>query len=211
MIDPSRLLVFVLAALALIVIPGPAVLYIVAQSINGGRAAGLVSALGVATGGLVHICFAVVGLSAVLVASATAFTIVKAAGAIYLIWLGITTLLRKGDGRIGGHAAQDGYSRLYRRGVVVNVLNPKTAIFFLAFLPQFVDPRRADRAQLAVLGLIFVVLALASDALWALAAGAASGVLRGSERFLRIQRRISGTVFIGLGLATAFTGHRAPK
>ena len=210
MIDPSRLLVFSLAALALIVIPGPAVLYIVAQSINGGRIAGLVSALGVATGGLVHICFAVVGLSAILVASATAFTIVKVAGAVYLIWLGLVTLLRKGDGRIGGHAVQEGRGRLYRRGVVVNVLNPKTAIFFLAFLPQFVDRDGPIRAQLAILGLVFVLLALASDALWALAAGSAAGLLRGSDRFLRIQRRISGTVFIGLGLATAFTGHRKP-
>jgi threonine/homoserine/homoserine lactone efflux protein len=209
-IDPSRLFVFMLAALALIVIPGPAVLYIVAQSINGGRAAGLVSALGVATGGVVHICFAVAGLSAILVASATAFTVVKLAGALYLIWLGVTTLLRKGDGKIGGHAPQEGHARVYRRGVVVNVLNPKTAIFFLAFLPQFVDPDGPVRAQLAVLGLVFVVLALASDSLWALAAGAAAGVLRGSERFLRVQRRISGSVFIGLGLATALTGHRRP-
>jgi len=209
-IDPSRLVVFVVAALALIVIPGPAVLYIVAQSINGGRVAGLVSALGVATGGLVHVCFAIAGLSAILVASATAFTVVKIAGAVYLIWLGVTTLLRKGDGRIGGHVAQEGHGRVYRRGVVVNVLNPKTAIFFLAFLPQFVDPDRPVRPQLAVLGLVFVVLALASDSLWALAAGSAAGVLRGSARFLRVQRRISGTVFIGLGLATALAGHRNP-
>ena len=154
MIDPSRLLVFTLAALALAVVPGPAVLYIVAQSISGGRAAGLFSALGVATGGLVHISFAVAGLSAILVASATAFTVVKLVGALYLIWLGIATLLRKDDARIGGHARQEGRWRLYRRGVIVNVLNPKTAIFFLAFLPQFVDPEGPVRAQLALLGLV---------------------------------------------------------
>jgi len=208
-IDPSRLFVFTLAALTLIVIPGPAVLYIVAQSINGGRAAGLVSAAGVATGGCVHIMFAIVGLSAILVASATAFTAVKAVGAVYLVYLGITTLLRKDETRIGGHAFQEGRWRLYRRGVIVNVLNPKTAIFFLAFLPQFVDPAQPVRPQLAVLGLIFVVLAFVSDSLWALAAGSAAAVLKGSRRFLRMQRRISGTVFIGLGLATAFASHEA--
>lgn len=210
MIEPSRLSLFVLAALALIVIPGPAVLYIVAQSINGGRVAGLVSAAGVATGGCVHILFAIVGLSAILVASATAFTVVKAAGALYLVYLGITTLLRKDETRIGGHTFQEGRWRLYRRGVIVNVLNPKTAIFFLAFIPQFVDPDEPVRPQLAVLGLVFVVLALVSDSLWALAAGSAASVLKGSRRFLRYQRRISGTVFIGLGLATALTGHRSP-
>ncbi len=206
MIDPSTLLLFALAALALIVIPGPAVLYIVAQSIGGGRSAGLVSALGVATGALVHVGFAILGLSAVLVASAEAFTVVKVVGAVYLIWLGISTLLNRGGDRVGGHATVQGNTRLYRRGVVVNVLNPKTAIFFLAFLPQFIDPAGPVRLQLATLGLVFVVLALASDAVWAIAAGAAAGMLRGSARFLRIQRRVSGTVYIGLGLATAFTG-----
>jgi threonine/homoserine/homoserine lactone efflux protein len=204
-IEPSTVALFALAALALIVIPGPAVLYIVAQSIGGGRSAGLVSALGVATGALVHVGFAIVGLSALLVASAEAFTVVKLVGAAYLIWLGITTLLRKKGGRVGGHATEYGKARLYRRGVVVNVLNPKTAIFFLAFLPQFVDQDGPVRAQLAVLGLVFVVLALASDAVWAIAAGSAAAMVRGSERFLRIQRRVSGTVYIGLGLATALT------
>ena len=210
MIDPSTLALFALAALALIVIPGPAVLYIVAQSIGGGRSAGLVSALGVATGALVHVAFAIIGLSAVLVASAEAFTAVKLVGAAYLIWLGISTLLNRGGDRVGGHATEFGRARLYRRGVVVNVLNPKTAIFFLAFLPQFVDPNGPVRLQLMILGLVFVVLALASDAVWAIVAGAAAGMLRGSVRFLRIQRRISGAVYIGLGLATAFTSdHRS--
>ena len=166
--------------MALIVIPGPAVLYIVAQSIGGGRSAGLVSALGVATGALVHVAFAVVGLSAVLVASAEAFTAVKLVGAAYLIWLGISTLLNRGGDRVGGHTTEFGSARLYRRGVVVNVLNPKTAIFFLAFLPQFVDPDGPVRLQLMILGLVFVVLAFASDAMWAIAAGAAAGMLRGS-------------------------------
>ncbi|MFN8223535.1 MAG: LysE family translocator [Gaiellales bacterium] len=206
MIDPGRLWLFVGAAVALAVIPGPAVLYIVAQSINGGRSAGLVSALGVASGGLVHVLFAIAGLSAILVASATAFTIVKLAGALYLIWLGLVTLFRRGEEQIGGYVPQRGLGRIYRRGVVVNVLNPKTAIFFLAFLPQFVDTEQAVRPQLALLGLVFVVIALSSDMLWATIAGAAASLLRDNRRFLRIQRRVSGGIFIGLGVVTAFAG-----
>jgi threonine/homoserine/homoserine lactone efflux protein len=210
MIDPGALAVFVAASLTLAVVPGPAVLYIVAQSVQGGRGPGLVSAAGVATGGLVHVAAAVVGISAVLAASAEAFTAVKLAGAAYLIWLGITTLLRRtGDG-IGGHRLQQGHGRTFRRGVVVNVLNPKTALFFLAFLPQFVDPDEPVRLQLALLGGIFVVIALASDAAWALVAGTASGVLRRSAVFARMQRWVSGSIFLGLGVVTALAGqHRA--
>ena len=170
--DPGTLAVFALASLALAVVPGPAVLYIVAQSVHGGRRAGVVSALGVATGGMFHVLAAVVGLSAVLAASAEAFTVVKILGAAYLIWLGIRTLL-SADDRIGGRGAEPTLASTYGRGVVVNVLNPKTALFFLAFLPQFVDPSRVDRGQLAVLGAVFVAIALASDLVWALVAGTA--------------------------------------
>ena len=195
---------FAVAALALIVVPGPAVLYIVAQSIDRGRVAGLVSALGVATGGLVHVTAAAVGLSALVLSSATAFTAVKLAGAAYLVGLGLATLLRRPDaGRIEV-ARERRLRRIYAQGVVVNILNPKTALFFLAFLPQFVDPDRgAVPVQLVALGLVFVVLAVASDSLWALAAGTASERLRGSRRFLAVRRYVSGTVFVGLGAVTA--------
>jgi threonine/homoserine/homoserine lactone efflux protein len=200
----ETLLVFSAAALALIVVPGPAVLYIVAQSIDRGRLAGVVSALGVATGGLVHVTAATIGLSSLLVSSATAFTVVKYAGAAYLIAMGIWTIAR---GRDEGTAAVPSERRLRRRywqGVVVNVLNPKTALFFLAFLPQFVDPDSGSAAaQLAFLGLVFVVLAVASDCLWALAAGTASTRLRASRRFRDVQRYVSGSVFVGLGALTA--------
>jgi threonine/homoserine/homoserine lactone efflux protein len=208
--DTGALLLFAAAALALIVVPGPAVLYIVAQSIHGGRSAGLASAAGVATGGLVHVLAAIVGLSALLAASAEAFTVVKLAGAAYLVYLGLTTLLRRGESRIGGHEGERGLARTYRKGVVVNVLNPKTAIFFVAFLPQFVDPDAPVRPQLALLGAVFVVLAFASDAVWALAAGAAADVLRRSRHFLRVQRLVSGSIYLGLGVVTALAGpHRA--
>lgn len=200
----GTLALFAAAALALIVVPGPAVLYIVAQSIDRGRVAGLVSALGVAVGGLVHVTAAAVGLSALLVSSATAFTVVKLAGAAYLIGLGLHTLLRRAEGDVADVPRERRLRRIFGQGVLVNVLNPKTALFFLAFLPQFVDPERgAVVSQILVLGLVFVALAVLSDALWALAAGTASERLRGSRRFLAVRRYVSGGVFVGLGALTA--------
>ena len=202
--DSSTLLVFGAAALALIVVPGPAVLYIVAQSIDRGRLAGFVSALGVAVGGLVHVTAAAIGLSSLLVSSATAFNVVKYAGAGYLIGLGLWTLLRRPDEPAVEIPKERKLRRRFGQGVVVNVLNPKTALFFFAFLPQFVDPEKGSAAlQIGVLGLLFVSLAVASDSMWALAAGTASERLRGNRRFLGIQRYVSGSVFCGLGALTA--------
>ena len=202
--DSSTLLLFSAAAMALIVVPGPAVLYIVAQSIDRGRLAGIVSALGVATGGLVHVTAAAVGLSSLLVSSATAFNVVKYAGAAYLIGLGLWTLLRRREETSVEMPKERKLSRRYWQGVVVNVLNPKTALFFFAFLPQFVDPEKGSAAlQIGVLGLVFVALAVASDSIWALAAGTASERLRGNRRFLAVQRYVSGSVFVGLGALTA--------
>jgi threonine/homoserine/homoserine lactone efflux protein len=185
-------------------VPGPAVLYIVAQSVDRGRVAGLVSALGVAVGGLVHVAAAVIGLSAVILSSASAFTVVKLVGASYLIGLGLHTLLTRREPIDAAAPRERRLRRIFTHGVVVNVLNPKTALFFLAFLPQFVD-RSAGHVgmQLLVLGLLFVALAVVSDGLWALVAGTASERLRGSRRFLAARRWVSGGVFVGLGLATA--------
>jgi threonine/homoserine/homoserine lactone efflux protein len=202
----GTLALFSVAALALIVVPGPAVLYIVAQSLDRGRLAGVVSALGVATGGLVHVLAAGIGLSALLVSSATAFTVVKLAGAAYLIGVGLVTLFRRPEAPGSGPPRERRLRRIYGQGVVVNVLNPKTALFFLAFLPQFVDRDAGSvAAQLVVLGLVFVVLAVASDSIWALAAGTASEWLRGNARFLAVRRYVSGTVFVGLGVLAAGT------
>lgn len=203
--DAGTLAVFAFASFALAVVPGPAVLYIVAQSVHGGRQAGVVSAFGISTGGMFHVLAAVIGLSAVLAASAEAFTAVKLVGAAYLVYLGIRALLSSDD-RIGGRDAQPTLARTYRRGVVVNVLNPKTALFFVAFLPQFVDPDGSTRGQLAVLGLTFVAIALATDLVWALVAGTAGAVLRRSRTFLRVQRYVSGSIFVGLGALAAATG-----
>jgi threonine/homoserine/homoserine lactone efflux protein len=202
--DSSTLLVFSAAALALIVVPGPAMLYIVAQSIDRGRLAGFVSALGVAVGGLVHVTAAAIGLSSLLVSSSAAFNAVKYAGAGYLIGLGLWTILRRPDDPAVEIPRERTLSRRFWQGVVVNVLNPKTGLFFLAFLPQFVDPEKGSAAlQIGVLGLLFVTLAVASDSMWALAAGTASERLRGNRRFLSVQRYVSGSVFCGLGALTA--------
>ncbi len=202
--DPATLLVFGAAALALIVVPGPAVLYIVSQSIDRGRLAGFVSALGIAVGALVHVCAAAVGLSSILVSSATAFNVVKYAGAAYLICMGLWTILRRRDDQPASAPSERRLRRRFGQGVIVNVLNPKTALFFFAFLPQFVDPEQGAAAlQIAVLGLVFVVIAVISDSVWALAAGTASERLRGNRRFLSVQRYVSGSVFVGLGALTA--------
>ena len=200
----STLALFAVAAFVLIVVPGPAVLYIVAQSIDRGRVAGLVSALGVAAGALVHVTAAAVGLSALLMSSATAFTVVKLAGAAYLIGLGLYTIVVRRETAHTGARVHRRLRRFFWQGVVVNVLNPKTALFFVAFLPQFVDPATGSVAtQIVVLGLVFVGIAVVSDAVWALVAGTASTHLRGSRRLLVAQRYVSGSVFVGLGALTA--------
>ena len=207
---PGTLAVFMLAAFLLAVVPGPAVVYIVAQSVDGGRLAGVVSALGIATGGLVHVAAAAIGLSSLLVSSALAFEIVKYAGAVYLVVLGVRRLLAKdAEGEVDVPRERS-LRRLYGQGVVVNVLNPKTAIFFFAFLPQFIDPDAGwVPGQIALLGLVFIAVAFASDCAYALAAGTAGRWLRDSRGYLRVQRWVSGSVFVGLGLATALSGSKS--
>jgi threonine/homoserine/homoserine lactone efflux protein len=210
--DPGTLAVFAAAAIALLVIPGPAVLYIVTQSIEHGRTAGLVSMLGIQTGGLVHVLAAALGLSALLMRSATAFEIVKFAGAGYLIFLGLRKLFSRERFETTSERPPRRLDRLYRQGIVVNVLNPKTALFFFAFLPQFVQVDQGSVGlQIAVLGVFFLVLAAISDGMYALAAGTASDWLRGNPRFLRAERWISGTVLVGLGLTAALSGSNRSK
>jgi threonine/homoserine/homoserine lactone efflux protein len=204
--DPSTLLLFAGAALALIVVPGPAVLYIVAQSIDRGRLAGFVSALGIAVGGLVHVTAAAIGLSSLLVSSATAFAVVKFAGAAYLIGLGLYTLFVRKEEPTATVPRERGLRRRFGQGVVVNVLNPKTALFFLAFLPQFVEPDAGSATlQILGLGLIFTLIALSSDSLWALVAGTLGSWLKQSRAYLVVRRWVTGTVFVALGLSAART------
>jgi threonine/homoserine/homoserine lactone efflux protein len=203
----STIALFALAGLALAVVPGPAVTYIVTQSIDKGRRAGLTSALGIASGGLVHVAAATAGLSALIASSATAFTAVKLVGAVYLIGVGIRRILTRDDSVTETQAVP--VHRLYAQGVVVNVLNPKTALFFLAFLPQFVDPHRGSVAlQVGFLGMLFAVIAFVSDSTYAVLAAAVAGRLRRTERANRIRRWASGGIFVALGV-TAAAAHRA--
>ena len=204
--DVKTLALFCAASIAIAVVPGPAVLYIVAQSVDQGRIAGFVSAFGISVGGLVHVVAATIGLSSLLASSATAFTIVKYAGAAYLVILGIRRLLTGETFENDLQRAPRTRTRLFTNGVIVNVLNPKTALFFIAFLPQFVDPGSGPTTlQIFGLGLLFVAIALCSDSLWALAAGTAGSWLKRSPWYLGVKRWLTGTVFVALGLSAART------
>jgi threonine/homoserine/homoserine lactone efflux protein len=208
----SSLVFFISAALVLLVIPGPAVFYILGRSIGQGRGAGFVSALGISVGSLVHTVAAAVGLSALLMSSAVDFGVVKYLGAAYLIYLGVQKLRRQESIEVSERAPQTKLSRIFAQGVVVNVLNPKTALFFLAFFPQFVDASRGNVAsQILFLGVLFALLGLMSDSLWAFSAGAVAHWLRGNARWMRTQRYVSGGMLISLGVATAFGGSSTKK
>jgi threonine/homoserine/homoserine lactone efflux protein len=205
--DAAHLGVFVIAALVLLLTPGPAVLYIVTRSVDQGRRAGLVSVLGVHAGTLVHVGAAAAGLSAVLAASATAFSVVKYLGAAYLVYLGIRQLVSRGGESANAAPTAPRLRRAFVDGFVVNVLNPKTALFFLAFLPQFVTVSRgAVAAQILGLGLVFCALGLMTDGLYALTAGSVAHWLRARRGVALTRRWIPGTMYIGLGLATALSG-----
>jgi threonine/homoserine/homoserine lactone efflux protein len=209
----SQLLFFISAALVLLSIPGPAVLYIVGRSIGQGRNAGYVSALGIGVGTLVHTAAAAVGLSALLVSSAAAFSVVKYLGAAYLVFLGIQRLRSKESLAAAADPAapRATLARVFGQGIVVNVLNPKTALFFFAFVPQFIDPSRGHIAtQILSLGVLFACMGTTSDSIWAFFARRVAGWLRGSPGWTRNERYVSGGILISLGLATAFAGH-APK
>jgi threonine/homoserine/homoserine lactone efflux protein len=208
-LDPTRLALFAAAAGVLIVTPGPAVLYITARSMSQGVRAGLVSVLAVEAGNAVHAAVAALGLSAVLASSALAFSAVKLLGAGYLVVLGLRKLLRRaGDPDAeAGAAPPRALRRVFVDGLVVAVLNPKTALFFLAFLPQFVDPRRgAAPLQMLLLGGLFVAMATLSDGVYALLAGTAGRWLRRHPRLVRGERWVTGTVYLGLGAAAALAG-----
>lgn len=206
--DTATLMTFAAAALALLLIPGPSVLYIVAQSIQGGKQAGLMSALGVQLGGLVHVLAATVGISALVLSSALLFSAVKFLGAGYLIYLGLTTLLRRDANVALPTLKTRSLWQIFRQGFVVNALNPKTALFFLAFLPQFVHVGHGSVAvQTLVLGGLFLLLATISDSIYALLAGNVGQRLRDSRGFARRQKYFTGGVYIALGLGTVVAEH----
>ncbi len=211
--DGSTLALFAVAAVTLLVIPGPAVLYIVTRSVDQGRAAGLASVCGVHVGTLVHVAAAALGLSALLVSSATAYHAVRWLGAAYLVWLGVRRLLARDEEAAvatGPGPRRVGLRRIFAQGVVVNVLNPKTALFFFAFLPQFVDTSRGSVPfQVLVFGVAFVLLGLVSDGAYAMAAAAGAAWLRRRPGVARASRLVSGGVLISLGVTTALAGSRS--
>jgi threonine/homoserine/homoserine lactone efflux protein len=214
--EASTLALFGVAAITLLVIPGPSVLYIVTRSVDQGRAAGLASVGGIHVGTLVHVAAAAFGLSALLVSSATAYNAVRWVGAAYLIWLGVRRLLARDEDGPGAAAGPGpgsrrvGLRRIFAQGVVVNVLNPKTALFFFAFLPQFVDTARGSVPfQVLVFGVAFVLLGLVSDGTYALLASTGAGWLRRRPGVARASRLVSGGVLISLGVTTALAGSRS--
>jgi threonine/homoserine/homoserine lactone efflux protein len=200
----STYAVFVVTCLALLAIPGPAVLYIVSRSIDQGRTAGLLSALGVTTGTLVHIAAAAIGLSSLVLASTVAFGVVRYAGAGYLVFLGVRRLLTRDADTLVEERAPRSLRRLYTQGVIVNLLNPKTIVFIFAFLPQFVDVDAGHvGVQILLLGLTLAALGVMSDSLYALVAGSIADRLRGSRAVARFERWFGGGILVGLGLAAA--------
>lgn len=191
---------FAVASLALLVIPGPAVIYILNRSVADGREVGLAAVAGLELGNLVHVLAASVGLSAVLATSATAFNVVKWLGAGYLIFVGIRTLLVRPTA-IEGLSGSMSRRRSFLQGIVVNTLNPKVALFFVSYLPQFIDSDQgAAWSQALVLGVIFVAIGCITDASYALMASAPRTVLVNGRSLPFVQRYVAGSVFVGLGL-----------
>ena len=208
MIHGSQLAIFIAASVALLITPGPAVLYIITRSLDQGRTAGLISVLGIQCGTLFHIAAAALGLSALLLSSTLAFNVAKYLGAAYLIYLGIRKYLEEEPAEEIEIEVQP-LRRIFYQGMVVNLLNPKTALFFFAFLPQFVNPAAGSvSGQILLLGVGFVGLALLSDGAYAMLAGSLRPLLRGSQQLVRRQRYFAGTMYIALGLTAAFVGHR---
>jgi threonine/homoserine/homoserine lactone efflux protein len=206
----TSLLLFVLAGSVLVAIPGPNHLYIITRGLSQGRAAGLASAAGVETGTLVYCAAAAAGLAALIASSALAFDAVRYLGAAYLIYLGVRALLRYEPPQLTGPPDPVPLRRVYAEGVLVNVLNPKVALFFVAFLPQFLDPGRGPVAmQIIVLGLIMATIGMLSDVAYALAAGSLGTWLNRRPTFFRRQRYLTGTIYLALGLAAAITGRPA--
>jgi threonine/homoserine/homoserine lactone efflux protein len=201
--DASTLLLFACASLALLAIPGPAVIYVVTRSLDQGRAAGIVSMLGVETG---TFAYALAGLTGVIAASATAFTVVRYAGAAYLLYLGARKLLERDHPQAVVNTGS-GRSRLFLKGMLVQLLNPKIAIFFVAFLPQSVHSSRGPIAlQILVLGTVFTLLAVLSDGAYVVLAGAVGGWIRTGRRARGWLTKLSAGVYIGLGLTAALSG-----
>ena len=212
LVSAPMLAAFLAASFVLAVTPGPGVVYIVARTLAQGRGAGLASVGGVAAGNLCNAVGAALGLAALFAVSSLAFTVVKFAGAAYLIWLGIKALRRPPASAVAGEAfAAPRKRRIARDGFLVALLNPKTALFFAAFLPQFMTSASPAALQGALLGVVFVAIAALTDSAWVLAAHVASARLGKSRRFETLGRYAQAVTYFGLGLFTAATGSRSGR
>jgi threonine/homoserine/homoserine lactone efflux protein len=206
--DIHSLLMFLAAGLALNFTPGPDMLYVAARGASEGRSAGIVSALGIGAGTLVHIAFVALGLAALLSAVPVAYLVVRLGGALYLIYLG-TRALRSHASLALQHVEPAPLRVVFRQGVITNVLNPKVALFFLAFLPQFVDPARGNPAfQVVTLGLLFDITGTLVNLAVALGSSRAAERLRGSSRAANALHKVTGLLFVGLGIRLAFASRR---
>jgi len=205
MIDPATLAAYIFIVLGFVFIPGPATLFTVARATSAGPRVGIATGAGIAAGDIVHTLMAIVGLSALIAASATLFSLVKYAGAAYLVYLGVRAILaRAPTGLTGAALAPITARRAFRQAVVVEVLNPKTALFFLAFLPQFVAPENGSVAlQLLVLGVLFVGLGLVSTVIFALSAAGIGRLLTRHPAVVRWQGKVVGTIYCALGARLA--------
>jgi threonine/homoserine/homoserine lactone efflux protein len=202
--DKAAFLAFLIAAFALNLAPGPDMLYVIGRSVGQGRKAGIVSSLGVFVGCWAHILAAAFGIAALLRSSPVAFNVVRYAGAAYLIYLGIKMLAQKTD-LSSPQLKAESLDAIFRQGAITNMLNPKVAIFFLAFLPQFVDARRGNVVlQILLLGLIFNVGGTLVNLAVAYAGGTLGELLRRNQSIARLQRRFTGLIFVGLGLRLAW-------
>ena len=201
--DLNSLISFAIASLALLVIPGPAVLYIINRSVSDGRSIGFAGVLGIELGTFMHVLAATAGLSAILAASPSAFNAVKYSGAVYLIFIGLRTLARR-PVIIDASASSMTKTQAFRQGFIINTLNPKVALFFLSFLPQFIDQDKSSNAlQALTLGTVFVICGFFTDGIYSLTASSLREVLVNGKTLPFVQRYVAGVVFVVLGLVAS--------
>ncbi len=205
MIDPATLLTYVAIVTGFVFIPGPATLLTVARATSSGTKVGLATGAGIAAGDVIHTIMATIGISAIIAASATLFSLIKFAGAAYLIYLGLRAFLAKAPADLSAGQVPMTASGAFWQAIIAEVLNPKTALFFLAFLPQFVDPAAGHvMVQLSILGAVFVTLGLVSTVVFAFGAGGLGAMLRRYPAVQRWQGKVVGSIYCALGLRLAF-------
>ncbi|MBR0858728.1 LysE family translocator [Bradyrhizobium liaoningense] len=204
MIDHATLITYVLIVLGFVFIPGPATLLTMARAVSSGTRVGIATGAGIAAGDVIHTSMAIIGLSAIIATSALLFSVIKYAGAAYLIYLGIRALMERAPGELTNSTPPIGAGRAFRQAILTEVLNPKTALFFLAFLPQFVHPEHGATAlQLAILGIVFVLLGLVSTIVFAVGAGRLGNLLRRHPAVVRWQGKVVGVIYCAVGVRLA--------